>query len=300
LLVEQFPHWAGLPVRPVRSSGTDNALYRLGDDLLVRLPRIDWAVGQVDRDLRWLPQLAPRLPLTIPEPLAGGAPGAGYPWRWGIYRWLDGRDGTSVTLTDPMVGTSTGSVPGTTRVDLVQAAVDLAQFLVALQRIDPAGGPRADEHGLRGVPLATRDEDVRAAIAALDGLIDTDAALAAWEAALDVPDWNQEPVWFHGDVLPGNLLFKNGRLSAVIDFAGAGVGDPAPDLMIAWNLFSGASREAFRSTLAIDDATWARGCGHALAQALIFIPYYLYTNPVGVAVARHAVDEVLSDWRNSR
>ncbi|MEZ4767223.1 MAG: aminoglycoside phosphotransferase family protein [Caldilineales bacterium] len=278
LLAAQFPRWADLPIRPVASSGTDNALYRLGDELLVRLPRIDWAVGQVDKDLRWLPRLAPLLPLAIPEPLARGEPGEGYPWHWGIYRWLDGRDATHESLADP-----------------VRAAVDLAQFLAALQRIDPAGGPSAAENGLRGVPLATRDEDTRAAIAALDGLIDTDAALAAWEAALDVPDWDRAPVWFHGDVLPGNLLFEDGRLRAVIDFAGAGVGDPAPDLMIAWNLFSGASREAFRRTLGVDDATWARGRGHALSQALIFIPYYLHSNPVGVAVAWRAVAEVLAD-----
>lgn len=278
LLAAQFPAWANLPIARVLSSGTDHALYRLGDDRLVRLPRIHWAVGQVDKDARWLPQLAPHLPLAIPELLAKGRPGQGYPWEWGIYRWIEGDNATIDSLVDPL-----------------QTAVDLARFMVALQQVDIAGGPLAAEAGLRGVPLATRDHATRQAIAALGRVIDAQAATAAWETALAAPDWNRAPVWFHGDMLPGNLLFRQGRLHAVIDFSGLGVGDPAPDLMIAWNLFSGEGRQALRAALGVDDATWARGRGHALSQALIFIPYYLRTNPTGVAAARRAVEEVLAD-----
>jgi aminoglycoside phosphotransferase (APT) family kinase protein len=140
-----------------------------------------------------------------------------------------------------------------------------------------------------------RDTPTRKAISALQGILDNDAVTAAWEAALQAPEWNDAPVWFHGDMLPGNLLFERGRLKAVIDFGALGVGDPACDLMIAWNLFSGESRDVFRAALAVDDATWARGRGWALSQALIFIPYYLNSNPVGVGYARRAIEEALAD-----
>lgn len=279
LLAAQFPQWADLPVVPVESAGTDNTLYRLGDELVVRLPRIHWAADGVEKDSQWLPRLAPHLPLAIPVPLAQGQPAAGYPWHWGVYRWLAGENATLDSITDPN-----------------RAARALARFITALQAIDTTGGPPAGEHGLRGAPLATRDEDTREAIAALDGQIDGDAALAVWQSALQAPEWESAPVWFHGDLLPGNLLFEQGRLRAVIDFGGLGVGDPACDLMIAWGLFSGQSRSVFRAALEIDDATWTRGRGHALSQALIFIPYYLASNPVGVANARRAIGEVMADY----
>lgn len=278
LLAEQFPQWSGLPLRPVTSSGTDNALYRLGDEMVVRLPRIDWAKGQAEKEAHWLPRLAPHLPLQIPVQLAIGKPGQGYPWSWSIYRWLAGESATLKSLADPC-----------------QAAVELASFISALQQIDPVGGPRAAEHNRRGMPLIKRDADTRAAIAASQGLFDTDAVLAIWETALQAPDWGRAPVWFHGDLLPGNVIVEAGRLSAVIDFSGLAVGDPACDLMIAWGLFTGESRAVFRAQLAVDDATWVRGRACALSQAVIFIPYYLHTNPVGVANARHMLAEILKD-----
>lgn len=278
LLAAQFPEWADLPIRPVESAGTDNAIYRLGDNLSVRLPRIDWAVGQVDKEQQWLPRLAPFLPCAISAPLAKGNPGEGYPWHWAIYRWLTGENATSERISDPCL-----------------AAIELAQFITALQRIDTTGGPRAGDHNLRGQPLATRDTSTRSALAALHGMIDTDAATAVWEAALQAPEWNRAPVWFHGDLLPGNVLFEQGRLSGVIDFSGLGVGDPACDMMIAWGLFSGESRNVFRAALAVDEATWARGRGHALSQAAIFIPYYMGTNPLGVGYAKHMINAVIAE-----
>jgi aminoglycoside phosphotransferase (APT) family kinase protein len=280
LLSAQFPQWASLPITAVPSAGTDNALYRLGDDLAVRLPRIDWAVGQVDKEHRWMPRLAPLLPLAVPTPVAKGRPGEGYPWEWSIYCWHKGENATLDQIADP-----------------VQAAVDLAEFLLALQKIDTTGGPDAIEHQLRGAPLLLRNRSTREAIAAMDGMMDCKTAIAVWETALAAPDWDRPAVWFHGDLLPGNLLFQEGRLCAVIDFGGLGVGDPACDLMIAWGLFAGASREAFRSVLGADEATWARGRGMALSQAVIFVPYYLNTNPVGVDNALHMIDEVLADYR---
>jgi aminoglycoside phosphotransferase (APT) family kinase protein len=278
LLAAQFPQWADLPIKLVQSAGTDNAIYRLGNDMAVRLPRIHWAVGQVEKEHHWLPRLASFLPLTIPIPLAKGQPGEGYPWQWSIYQWLEGESATLERIIDPR-----------------QAAIDLAQFITALQRIDTTGGPVALDNNLRGVSLEMRDTSTREAIASLDGIIDTDAATMVWETALQAATWDRPPVWFHGDLLPGNLLVERGCLSAVIDFGGLGVGDPACDLMIAWSLLSGESREVFRTALTVDDAMWARGRGHALSQAVIFIPYYLNTNPVGVSNARHMINEVLID-----
>lgn len=283
LLAAQFPKWADLPIRPVNSTGTDNALYRLGDDMIVRLPRIHWVLGQIDKERQWLPKLAPHLPLAVPVQLAKGEPGEGYPWHWSVYRWLEGENVTIDCIPDPN-----------------QAAVDLAQFITALQQIDTSGGPSLGADSLaRGKPLAARDSYTREAIAALADMIETHAVIATWEAALQAPEWNRPPVWFHGDMLPGNLLFKQGRLSAVIDFGALGVGDPACDLMVAWSLFSGESRDVFRKALTVDDATWTRGRGWALSVALIFIPYYLNTNPVGVSYAQRTISEVLADGRAS-
>ena len=204
-----------------------------------------------------------------------GESGEGYPWQWSVYRWLAGENLTIENIAEPN-----------------QAAMDLAQFITALQQIDTTGGPPP---GSCGRPLATRDSYTREAIASLQDMFDAEAMTAVWDAALRAPEWDRTLVWFHGDMLPGNLLFERGRLSAVIDFGALGVGDPACDLMIVWNLFSGESRTVFRATLAVDDATWARGRGWALSQALIFIPYYLNTNSVGVGYARRAIKEVLAD-----
>ena len=276
LLAAQFPQWADLPMERVESAGTDHAIYRLGADLSVRLPRIGWAMRQADKERRWLPRLAPHLPLTIPVPLASGVPAEGYPYQWSVYRWLAGEDAAVAP------------------VDLREAAIAVADFVDALQRIDPTGGPIATDES-RGAPLARRDASTRRAIAALAGTIDTDAATAVWDTALAAGEWDGDPVWFHGDLLPGNLLVDQRRVHAVIDFGGLGIGDPACDLMIAWGLFSGESRALFRAALGVDDASWARGRGHALSQAAIFVPYYTETNPVGVARARHSIDEVLAD-----
>lgn len=283
LLAGQFPQWAGLAIARVPSAGTDNALYRLGDGLVVRLPRIAWATGQIDKERRWLPYLAPHLPLAIPQSLAVGEPAEGFPWRWSVYRWLDGANATLDWLADED-----------------QAARDLAGFVRALQAIDPSGGPQPEPgaHG-RGVPLARRDRGTREAIAACDGLVDTRAVTAAWEEALDAPVWDGPPVWLHADLQSGNLLARHGRLVAVIDFGALTVGDPACDLMVAWNLFTAGPRAVFRQAMHVDDATWARGRGWALSPALVALPYYRDTNPALAAIARHAIAEVLADCESA-
>jgi aminoglycoside phosphotransferase (APT) family kinase protein len=281
LLTTQFPQWADLPISPVHSAGTDNALYRLGDDMVVRLPRIHWATGQVDKEHQWLPRLAPLLPLAIPVPLAKGTPGEGYPWHWSVYRWLDGENATIERVADPH-----------------QTATELAQFIVALQQIEATGGPPPGPHNAsRGVPLATRDVPTRAAIAALHGMLDIDAVTAVWEVSLQAPVWCGPPVWIHGDLQSGNLLAQQGRLSAIIDFGCLGVGDPACDVMAAWMILSAETRGVFRTVLQVDDATWARGRGWALSVGLIALPYYQSTNPVLAGIARRAIDEVLTDHR---
>jgi aminoglycoside phosphotransferase (APT) family kinase protein len=279
LVAGQFPHWADLPIEPVHSAGTDNALYRLGDDLLVRLPRIQWATGQPGKEREWLPRLGPLLPLAIPLPLAKGVPAEGYPWEWSVYQWLEGETATLERVTD-----------------LGQAATDLAQFIAALQQVDPTHGPTPGEHNSwRGVPLATRDAETRAVIASLEGEIDVGAVTAAWEAAVRAPPWHGAPVWLHGDLQSGNLLAVQGRLSAVIDFGCLGVGDPACDVMTAWLYLPAEVRDVFRAALPVDDATWARGRGWALSVGLIALPYYTSTNPVLAGIARRAIEEVLAD-----
>lgn len=279
LLADQFPRWADLPIEPVESSGTDNAIYRLGEDMAVRLPRIPGATATIDKELRWLPELAPLLPVAIPLPLAKGSPGQGYPWHWSVHRWLDGESVNVERMADP-----------------VGLAQDLGGFVAALRRIDTAAGPIPEREGSRGLPLARRDAATRDAIVALDGVVDPRAVTAAWEAALRAPTWQRPGVWIHGDLLSGNVLVHgSGRLSAVIDFGCMTVGDPACDLMAGWTLFSAEGREAFRSAIAVDDATWARGRGWALSFALIALPYYMHTNPVFVRDARHVIREVLAD-----
>ena len=272
LLADQFPQWTDLPLSPVASAGTDNALYRLGDDLSVRLPRIHWAVGQVEREMAWLSRLAPHLPLAIPAPLAVGEPGHGYPWRWGVYGWLAGANPDAALAASP------------------QTALDLAEFVAAIQQIDPTGAPVG-----RGVPLARRDAAVRTAIAALLNDYDPRTLTAAWETALHTPPWPGPPLWHHGDLQAGNLLARHGRLAAVIDFGCTGVGDPACDVMAAWLFLSAETRAIFRDVLRVDDDTWARGKGWALSMGLMALPYYRTTNPVLAAIGRRAIDEVLAD-----
>jgi aminoglycoside phosphotransferase (APT) family kinase protein len=279
LLATQFPQWADRPVEKVSSSGTDNAIYRLGDDMAVRLPRIQGATGQVVKEQRWLPRLAPYLPLAIPAPLAMGTPAEGYPWHWSVYQWLEGDDATVERITD-----------------LRQAARELASFVTALQRIDPTGGPPPGKHNsFRGVPLGMRDAETLRAIEALRGILDASEVAAAWETTLRAPEWERPPVWVHGDFLPTNFLVERGALGAVIDFGCLGVGDPACDLLVAWALFSGESRDVFHSAVQADDATWARGRGWALSFGLIALLYYQKTNPGLAGIARHTIDEVLAD-----
>jgi aminoglycoside phosphotransferase (APT) family kinase protein len=252
LIAAQFPRWAGLPVTAVVPGGHDNRTFRLGDELSVRLPSGDGYALQVAKEQRWLPVLAPRLPLPIPEPVAHGAPGEGYPHEWSVCRWLEGEPATAAGVADP-----------------VALARELAGFLRALAAVDATGGPGPGAHNFhRGGPVTFYEAETLAAVDALGDRIPRAAALSVWKAAVEA-EWRGEPVWLHGDVAEGNLLLREGRLAAVIDFGTCGVGDPACDVVIAWTLLRGEAREAFRDALGADAATWARGRGWALWKALI-------------------------------
>jgi aminoglycoside phosphotransferase (APT) family kinase protein len=252
LLAAQFPQWADLPLTRVELDGWDNTTFRLGKDMSVRLPSGDAYTAQVDKEHRWLPVLALQLPLPIPQPLAKGAPSQEFPRPWSIYRWLEGEHATTDRIAD-----------------LDRFATDLAMFLDALYGAASDAGPAAGPHShFRGGPLTTWDAQTRALIAALDGQIDGETATAAWDRALEAR-FAGRTVWVHGDVAATNLLVADGELCAVIDFGCSAVGDPACDVTIAWTLFSGESRRAFRDALGIDDATWERGRGWALWKALI-------------------------------
>ncbi|MEU2392324.1 aminoglycoside phosphotransferase family protein [Streptomyces sp. NPDC007369] len=284
LIAAQFPRWAGLPVKPVAAHGTSHVMYRLGERMVVRLPRTAGAAEDIERECTWLPRLAPSLPVPVPVPLGRGAPGGGYPFPWAVYRWLDGEVPAAGRIAGPRT-----------------LARDLGGFVTALRRTDPAGGPAS----YRSEPLAARDSATRAAIAGLrapsDAPSDADAGAgpaaltAAWEAALRAPEWPGPPVWIHADLQPGNLLLAGGRLGAVIDFGCAGLGDPAVDLLPAWYVLPAGARDAFRAAADADDAAWARGRGWALSVALLEMNYYRGTNPSMAATARRVVREVLAD-----
>ncbi|WP_234313785.1 aminoglycoside phosphotransferase family protein [Streptomyces sp. NBRC 109706] len=252
LVATQFPQWDGLPIRRVANEGWDNRTFHLGDALSVRLPSAAPYALAVEKEHRWLPVFASSLPLPVPVPLAKGVPGEGYPHVWSVYRWLDGEPASAAGIADPL-----------------SFAVDLAAFLAVLRGLDASDGPPPGQHNwFRGGPLRTYDGETRRALAALDGHADTEPLRGVWETALRA-EWDGRPVWFHGDVAMGNLLVRNGALAGVIDFGTCGVGDPACDLPIAWTLFSGQSRAAFRERLAVDAGTWARGRGWALWKSLV-------------------------------
>jgi aminoglycoside phosphotransferase (APT) family kinase protein len=283
LLASQFPEWADLPINPVELDGWDNTSFRLGDDMSVRLPSHASYAAQVEKEHAWLPRLARNLPLAIPSPIAKGAPSLEFPLPWSVYRWIEGEI-ASLALIE----------------DLSEFATALAAFLAALHRVDTEGGPPPGPHNFfRGGELRTYDAEspyspgTRKAIAALRHRIDARAATDVWEAGLDTT-WRGAPVWVHGDVASTNLLVRQGQLSAVIDFGCSAVGDPASDLVIAWTFLSGESREAFRSGLQLDEATWARGRCWALWKALMILAR---GGTDSTQDARRVIDEVIADHR---
>ncbi|MGW5231645.1 aminoglycoside phosphotransferase family protein [Streptomyces nodosus] len=278
LIAAQFPQWAGLAVERFPSGGTVNAMYRLGGDMVVRLPLVEGGAADVSMEQEWLPRLASRLPVPVPEVLGAGVPAEGYPWPWSVYRWLAGENPEAGALSEPVL-----------------LAEELAGFVAAMRSVTLPEAPDA----YRGGPVASLDASTRAAIEELRGIpeegVDCDAVTVVWEDTLRAPAWEGPPVWLHADLMPGNLLVDGGRLTSVIDFGCLGVGDPACDLFPAWNLLPTGAREVFRESLGVDDATWRRGRGRTLSQALIALPYYRRTNQVMARNARHVIRTVLHE-----
>lgn len=282
LISAQFPQWAGLPIRTVANDGWDNRTYHLGDDMSVRLPSSQGYVEQVEKEHTWLPILAPQLPLPIPVPLAKGQPGEGYPHPWSVYQWIAGETASTEEIAD-----------------LPEFAAALADFLNALQRADATGGPLPGAHnGHRGGPVAHYDDQTRRSIKTLQGQLDTALATEIWDAAMT--NWEDDPVWIHGDIATGNLLVnERGKLSAIIDFGTSGIGDPACDLVITWTFFTGDARKFFRNALPLDEATWARARGWALWKALIGLAA-IDDNDRARREGRYVIDQVFADYLESR
>jgi aminoglycoside phosphotransferase (APT) family kinase protein len=277
LVVRQFPQWADLPTRPVATDGWDNWTFHLGDRMKVRLPSADGYAGQAAKEAEWLPRLAPHLPLEVPVPLAVGQPDEEFPWLWSVYQWIEGE-------------------PVTRSIDKLRLAHDVAGFLNALQAIDPTGGPAPGDHNfLRGAhPMEAYGADARRYVDELAGEIDTRAAHAVLDAA--GASKLTKPVWVHGDIAVGNLLARDGRLSAVIDFGGATVGDPSCDLVLAWVFLDGASRAAFRAAVAVDEAAWARGRAWALWKAALLAQTKQTIHPDEHSPLE-VIDAVIADYR---
>jgi aminoglycoside phosphotransferase (APT) family kinase protein len=283
LVDRQFPQWADLPISPVDVDGWDHRTFRLGDELTVRLPSGDWYAHQVEKEQRWLPVLAPRLPLPIPAPVAQGEPDGDYPYPWSVYRWLDGDLASRAPIAD-----------------MTAFAAALAGFLRALGRVDATGGPAPGRHNFfRGAPLRTYEAEALEAVDTLGAEIPRDAVLRVWDDATRTT-WERDPVWFHGDVATGNLLVRDGRLGAVLDFGSSGVGDPACDVVIAFTFLSGASRDRFRADLGVDAGTWSRGCGWCLWKAVISLVGHLENGSPDAALARRDIEQVIADHARER
>ncbi|HMI90924.1 MAG TPA: aminoglycoside phosphotransferase family protein [Polyangiales bacterium] len=277
LLVAEFPQWAALPLTRVIADSTDNDMYRLGDDMAVRLPRRASAVLPVDKEHEWLPRLAPLLPARVPLPLGKGEASEGYPHAWSVVRWIEGE-------------------PPAQQVNDPAFARDLAAFVKALHALDASVGPEPGAHNFwRGVPLSARDANMRKRCDWLADLPDIAAITAAWDSALTLPAWDRAPVWIHGDLQRGNLLIRDGRLAGVLDWSALGVGDPAGDLSVAWSLFGAAARTAYRAALNVDDDTWARGRAWALIEGVLALSYYRGKNDAIAEAGRRVIDVVLDE-----
>ena len=279
LIDSQFPQWSDLPITAVELDGWDNRSFRLGSELTIRLPSGSWYAQQVEKEQRWLPVLEPQLPLPIPSPVARGEPDAEFPYPWSVYRWLDGEPASAARIGY-----------------LTDFASSLAEFLKALGRIYATDGPAPGQHNFfRGAPLSVYEQETVEAIETLGDEIPAEDVKRVWADAM-ATSWERDPVWFHGDVAVGNLLVHEGRLAGVLDFGSSGVGDPACDIVIAWTLLTGESRDRFRAELDVDPGTWSRGRGWALWKALITLPEHLERGAPEAALPRRDIEQVLADY----
>jgi aminoglycoside phosphotransferase (APT) family kinase protein len=273
LILSQFPEWAHLPLQPVQSYGTDHALFRLGNEYVVRLPRVEWAAGSIDKEWLWVPQISKYLTTPISLPIFKGHPSDLFNWPWLILSWNEGHNPEFEKENEH-----------------VQLAADLAHFINQFHKIPVQSGPLSR----RGLPLKSQDAETKEAIRQLANEYGAHALFSLWQELSNTPAWKSDPVWVHGDLLPGNIIVNNNLLTAVIDFSDVGVGDPACDLIIAWSLFDAPTRALFREKIICDDDTWQRGKGWALSIALIMLPYYKNTNPLLAALAHRMIENCIS------
>ena len=284
LIAEQFPQFAHLHIRPVDHSGNDNRTFRLGSEMSIRLPSAEEYVRQVQKEQKWLPKIAPHVPLPIPQPLARGMPSEVYPWNWSIYKWLEGESANSLELSDTHLET---------------IATQLAQFLRKFHTFNAAGAPAPGLHNWwRAAHTSVYDAETRSLIEKLKNFINVDNARSLWQKAID-SKWDKDPVWVHGDVASGNLLVKDNRLAAVIDFGCMGIGDPACDLTIAWTFFRGKSREIFKANMFLDEETWARARGWAMWKALYEISELEDKSGAALAKQLQIIDAVMMENKTS-
>lgn len=256
LIEAQFPQWMKLPIRFVEKNGMDNITFRLGEEMLIRLPSAEAYASKVTKEQKWLPVLAQQLSIKIPEPLAQGSPSRSYPWNWSIYRWIEGKSANLLSIDDS---------------SLREIALDLAKFLREMHKVNIKGAPSPGIHNFyRGGHLSVYDGETKAAISKLGKLIDSDRVMSVWKKAIS-SKWDDNPVWIHGDLASGNILIKEKRLIAVIDFGGMAIGDPACDLVIAWTFLKGESRRIFQEMMNLEDGTWNRARGWALWKALVTV-----------------------------
>lgn len=280
LVAEQFPQWAHLRIRPVDRSGWDNRTFHLGDQMTVRLPSAERYTHQVKKEQEWLPKLAAQLSITIPKPIAIGQPSGEYPWNWSIYKWIEGQNADTLKPEN-----------------MTAFAEEIANFLIELQKVDSSGGPPTGPFK-RGSSPRFYESQTREAIVALSDLIDVDGANATWEQAV-VSDWSKMPVWVHGDFSSGNILVKDERLTAVIDFGSCCVGDPSCDLVIAWTLLTDSAREKFKAKLNLDRNTWARARGWALWKALITLADTEDKMSAKARTQKSLIEQVIEDHKSA-
>ena len=272
LIAEQFPSYKDLPVKRIHTKGTVNAIFKLGDELCVRMPILDWANDALHVEYRVLPIISKNVSLSVPEVIEKGKPNNSFPFDWAIYRWIKGE------TYDNSLAEETGVMEA------------LAGFITELRSINVTGDlPKAGRR-----PLLELDEVTIKTIHDCEGDIDTKAALMIWQEIHNMKPWDGKPVWIHADLLKPNLIVFNNRLSAIIDFGGAGIGDPAFDIIPAWATLSNKTRGLFRKLLNVDDETWLRAKAYALHQAVLILPYYRRTNPAFSELAKSTINSILS------
>lgn len=250
--------------------------------MIIRLPSAECYASKVKIEQKWLPFLSKYLSVQISEPIAMGKPSKNYPYNWSVYKWIEG-ESANVLQED--------------KLNLNSIAEQLAQFLNELQKIDITGAPVAGVHNFyRGASPIVYNVETKDTIVKLKELVDVEIVTEIWLKAIS-SKWQNKPVWIHGDLSSGNILIKDKKLVAIIDFGGMAIGDPACDLTIAWTLFEKESRDIFRSSIKLDSDTWARARGWALWKALITLASLKDKNDPEFIKQQQIINEIINEHK---